>query len=41
MAGAHGFDNQDVGHDGENVVMRGEGSEPVDSEIVDPDNEDR
>lgn len=40
MACAHGLDDEDIGHDGENVMMRGEGSEPVDGEVVDPDNED-
>ena len=41
MAGAHGFDDENVGHDGEDVMMRGERSEPVDGEVVDPDDEDR
>ena len=34
------FDEDEVGGDREEVVVRGEGGEPVDSEVVDPDNED-
>jgi hypothetical protein len=41
VASRHGFDNEDVGHDGEDVVMRGKGCEPVDGKIVNPDDEDR
>jgi len=38
---AHCFDDEDVGHDGENVVVGGKGSQPVDGKVVDPDDEDR
>lgn len=40
MACRHGFDDEDVGHDGEDVVMRGKGREPVDGEVVHPDDKD-
>lgn len=41
MTCAHCFDDEDVGHDGENVVVGGKGSQPVDGKVVDPDDEDR
>ena len=41
VACAHRLDDEDVGHDGEDVVVRGKGGEPVDGEVVDPDDEDR
>lgn len=40
MASTHGFDDEDVGHDGEDVVVRGEGCKPMNGEIVNPDDED-
>lgn len=40
MASAHGFDDENVRHDGEDIVVRREGCEPVDGKIVYPDNED-
>lgn len=40
MAGRHSFDNENVWHDGEDVVVRGKWCEPVDGEIVNPDDED-
>lgn len=39
LAAGQGFDEQDEGHDGEDVVVGGEGGEPVDGEVVDPDDE--
>jgi hypothetical protein len=39
VAGRHGLNDQDVGHDGEDIVMRGERCKPVDGEIMDPDDE--
>lgn len=39
MAGRHCFDNEDVWHDGEDVVVRGKGCEPMDGEVVHPDHE--
>lgn len=41
MTCAHGLDDEDVGHDGENVVVGGKGGQPVDGKVVDPDDEDR
>lgn len=40
MACRHGLNNEDVGHDGEDVVMRGKRCQPVDGEIVNPDDKD-
>jgi hypothetical protein len=41
LAAGEGLDEEDEWHDGENVVVRGERSEPVHGEIMDPDDEDR
>lgn len=41
MAGAHCFDDEYIGHDGEDVVVRRKRREPVNCEIVNPDDEDR
>lgn len=40
-AGTQGFDQEDEGHDGEDVVVGGERCQPVDRQVADPDNEDR
>lgn len=39
MARTHGLNEQDVGHDAADVVVRGEGRKPVHGEVVDPDHE--
>ena len=41
MTCAHCFDDEDVGHDGEDVVVGGKGSQPVDGKVMNPDDEDR
>lgn len=35
-----GFDENEVGHDGEDVVVGGERGEPVDGQVAGPDKED-
>ena len=40
MASAHGFDDENVRHDGQDVVVRGKGRQPVHGEVVDPNDED-
>ena len=40
-AGAQRLDEQDVRHDGGDVVVGGERCEPVHGEVADPDHEDR
>ena len=40
FSAGQGFDEDEVGHDGEDVVVGGKGSEPVDGEVADPDEED-
>jgi hypothetical protein len=40
VAGRHCFDDENVRHDGEDVVVGGKGCEPVDCEVVHPDDED-
>lgn len=40
MSGAHRFDNKDIWHDRQDVVVRREGGEPVNGKIVDPHDED-
>lgn len=37
---AHCFDNKDIWHDRQNVVMRRERGEPVNGKVVDPHDED-
>lgn len=40
LAAGQGLDEDEVGHDGEDVVVGGEGGQPVDGEVVGPDEED-
>lgn len=40
FAAGEGLDEDEVGHYGEDVVVRGEGGEPVHGEVVRPDEED-
>lgn len=38
--GRERFHEDEIGHDGNDVVVRGERCQPVDGEVVDPDDED-
>ena len=38
--GCERFHEDEIGHDGDDVVVRGEGGQPVNGEVVDPDDED-
>lgn len=40
LARGEGLDEDEVGHDGEDVVVGGERGEPVDGEVAGPDEED-